>query len=176
MRYFCPGAATPASISYKIGDSPVTEADFAVDAALKTILRAAFPRAGWLSEESEDDPARLACQTVLVLDPIDGTRAFMRGDPCFAVALALLQDGRPVAGVIHAPALGETFAARARRRRDAQRRADPRGARRDAGGRARRRPARLAPGAGDAAGLSLRGGATLPFARLPAGERRGGSP
>jgi myo-inositol-1(or 4)-monophosphatase len=111
LGYFRDGAATPASVSYKAGDSPVTEADFAVDAALNASLRAAFPQAGWLSEESEDDSARLACETVLVLDPIDGTRAFMRGDSCWAVALALLEGGRPVAGVIHAPALGETYAA-----------------------------------------------------------------
>ena len=111
MDYFRAGAATHASVTYKAGDSPVTEADFAVDAALNEILRAAFPHAGWLSEETEDDHARLHRQSVLVLDPIDGTRAFMRGDPCWAVALALLEDGRPVAGVIHAPALGETYAA-----------------------------------------------------------------
>ena len=109
--YFRAGAATSAKVSYKAGDSPVTDADFAVDAALKTTLRAAFPQAAWLSEETEDDPARLACAQVLVLDPIDGTRAFMRGDPCFAVALALLEHGEPVAGVVHAPALGETYAA-----------------------------------------------------------------
>ncbi len=111
MEYFRAGATTHASVSYKVGDSPVTEADFAVDAALKAILRAAFPHAGWLSEETEDDSDRLARDTVLVLDPIDGTRAFMRGDPCWAVAVALLEGGRPVAGVIHAPALGETYAA-----------------------------------------------------------------
>ncbi len=111
LGYFRLGAATPARVSYKDGDSPVTEADFAVDSALKAELRAAFPQAGWLSEETADDPARLTCESVLVLDPIDGTRAFMRGDPCWTVALALLEGGRPVAGVIHAPALGETFAA-----------------------------------------------------------------
>ena len=75
------------------------------------MLRSAFPEAGWLSEESADDPARLARSSLLVLDPIDGTRAFMSGDPCWTVAIALVEDGRPIAGVVHAPALGETFAA-----------------------------------------------------------------
>ena len=75
------------------------------------MLRGAFPEAGWLSEETEDDPARLDKTTLLVLDPIDGTRAFMTGDPCWTVAIALVEDGRPIAGVVHAPALGETFAA-----------------------------------------------------------------
>jgi myo-inositol-1(or 4)-monophosphatase len=105
------GQATRASVSYKPGDSPVTSADLAVDRKLAEVLRAAFPQAGWLSEESEDDAARLARSSLLVLDPIDGTRAFMNGDPCWTVAIALVEDGRPIAGVVHAPALGETFAA-----------------------------------------------------------------
>ena len=105
------GAPTSAAVSYKPGDSPVTSADLAVDRALQPILNAAFPDAGWLSEESPDNPARLSHSRLLVLDPIDGTRAFMRGDPCWAVAIALVENGRPIAGVVHAPALEETFAA-----------------------------------------------------------------
>ena len=111
MRYFRENAQTSASITYKHGGSPVSEADHAVDAALAEILRPAFPHAGWLSEETEDDAARLACESVIVLDPIDGTRAFIKGDPCWTVALALVRRGRPIAGVVHAPALNETFAA-----------------------------------------------------------------
>jgi myo-inositol-1(or 4)-monophosphatase len=111
LRHFRLGAPTPAAIAYKHGDSPVTAADLEVDAAIAAALRPAFPEAGWLSEESEDDPARLGKASLLVLDPIDGTRAFMNGDPCWTVAIALVEDGRPVAGVVHAPALGETFAA-----------------------------------------------------------------
>jgi myo-inositol-1(or 4)-monophosphatase len=105
------GAPTRAEISYKPGDSPVTSADLAVDRALEPILRAAFPEAGWLSEETPDDPDRLSKPRLVVLDPIDGTRAFMRGDPCWTVAIALIDRGRPIAGVVHAPALQETFAA-----------------------------------------------------------------
>ena len=105
------GRQTSARVAYKPGDSPVTSADLAVDAKLAEVLRAAFPEAGWLSEENEDDLARLDKPTLLVLDPIDGTRAYLSGDPCWTVAIALVEHGRPVAGVVHAPALGETFAA-----------------------------------------------------------------
>jgi myo-inositol-1(or 4)-monophosphatase len=108
---FRPGRPTRATIAYKHGDSPVTSADLAVDRQLATALRAQFPDAGWLSEETEDDLDRLERTSLLVLDPIDGTRAFMSGDPCWTVAIALVENGRPVAGVVHAPALGETFAA-----------------------------------------------------------------
>ncbi len=108
---FRPGQQTLARVAYKAGDSPVTSADLAVDRQLADVLRSAFPEAGWLSEESADDPARLEKSSLLVLDPIDGTRAFMRGDPCWAVAIALVEVGRPIAGVVHAPALGETYAA-----------------------------------------------------------------
>ena len=105
------GAPTRATVSYKAGDSPVTSADLAVDRRLAEILRARFPDAGWLSEEGEDDLARLGQNRLIVLDPIDGTRAFMHGDPCWTVAIALVEAGRPIAGIVHAPALGETFAA-----------------------------------------------------------------
>jgi myo-inositol-1(or 4)-monophosphatase len=108
---FRPGGPTRATIAYKHGDSPVTSADLAVDRQLAAALRPQFPEAGWLSEETEDDLDRLNKTRLLVLDPIDGTRAFMRGDPCWTVAIALVENGRPVAGVVHAPALGETFAA-----------------------------------------------------------------
>jgi myo-inositol-1(or 4)-monophosphatase len=111
LRAFRLNAPTAAAVTYKSGGSPVSEADHAVDAALAEILRPAFPDAGWLSEETEDDSDRLTRQTVIVLDPIDGTRAFIKGDPCWTVALALVTNGRPVAGVVHAPALNETFAA-----------------------------------------------------------------
>jgi myo-inositol-1(or 4)-monophosphatase len=59
---------------------PVTEADLAVDALLKRSLRAARPGYGWLSEETPDDDARLSHDRVFILDPIDGTRAFIAGD------------------------------------------------------------------------------------------------
>jgi myo-inositol-1(or 4)-monophosphatase len=111
LRDFREGAPTTARIEYKAGDSPVTEADLRVDAFLKVRLGAAFPAAGWLSEETADDEARLAHAEIVVVDPIDGTRAFLSGDPRWAVALAFVLDGQPIAGVVHAPALRKTFAA-----------------------------------------------------------------
>jgi myo-inositol-1(or 4)-monophosphatase len=108
---FREGQRTSSSVQYKAGGSPVTQADLDVDAFLKRELGAAFPDAGWLSEETADDAARLAHSEILVVDPIDGTRAYVAGDPRWTVALAFVVDGRPVAGVVHAPALGQTFAA-----------------------------------------------------------------
>jgi myo-inositol-1(or 4)-monophosphatase len=110
LGFFRLGAATSAEVQSKIGGSPVTEADLAADALLKRRLRDEFPEAGWLSEETADDAERLARRALLVVDPIDGTRAFVSGDPRWAVSAALVVDGRPLAGVVHAPALGETFA------------------------------------------------------------------
>jgi myo-inositol-1(or 4)-monophosphatase len=111
LGYFRLGAATSAGVHSKPGGSPVTEADLATDALLKQRLREAFPEAGWLSEETADDCDRLGRRVLLVVDPIDGTRAFVAGDPRWAVSAALVIDGRPVAGVVHAPALEETYAA-----------------------------------------------------------------
>lgn len=97
----------------KPGGSPVTDADLAVDAFLTERLRAARPHYGWLSEETADDPARLARPRIFVVDPIDGTTAFMKHRPWFSVALAVVEDGQAVAGVVHAPALSETYEAAA---------------------------------------------------------------
>jgi myo-inositol-1(or 4)-monophosphatase len=111
MAFFRAGERTSARVDYKTGGSPVTQADLAVDEFLRARLGGAFEGAGWLSEETEDDIARLACARVLIVDPIDGTRGFLAGDPRWAVSIALIVAGRPVAGVVHAPALGETYAA-----------------------------------------------------------------
>jgi myo-inositol-1(or 4)-monophosphatase len=111
LGFFRHGAATSAEVQSKVGGSPVTEADLAVDALLKRRLGEAFPGAGWLSEETADDADRLSRRALLVVDPIDGTRAFVAGDPRWAVSVALVVDARPVAGVVHAPALDETYAA-----------------------------------------------------------------
>ncbi len=111
MRYFRPGAATSARIWSKDGGSPVTEADIAVDNFLKARCGDIVPAARWLSEETVDDPARLGHRLVWVVDPIDGTRAFMAGLPDWGVCVALLADNQPVLGVVHAPALEATYAA-----------------------------------------------------------------
>ena len=99
----------------KDGGSPVTEADLAVDTFLKNTLRQARPSYGWLSEESLDDPARLATRRVFVVDPIDGTVAFMKGRPHFTICAAVVENGRPIAGVVFNPAADENFTAEAGR-------------------------------------------------------------
>lgn len=111
MRWFREGEKTSARTEYKHGGSPVTEADFAVDRFLHERLRELFPDAGWLSEETADSPERLAAESVFVVDPIDGTRGFAEGDARWSVSAALVRGGRPVAGVVVAPALGERFVA-----------------------------------------------------------------
>lgn len=93
------------------GASPVSAADIAANNILRSHLKAARPAYGWLSEENEDDDTRLSCQTVFVVDPIDGTRAFIAGKETWCVSVAVVNDGRPVAGVLVAPALNEEFAA-----------------------------------------------------------------
>ena len=111
LRDFRWGGKTSAQVHTKYGGSPVTTADLAVDLYLRERLDAAFPGAGWLSEETADDLARLDMANLLVVDPIDGTRAFLTGDPRWSVSIAYIHDGRPIAGVIHAPALGQTYQA-----------------------------------------------------------------
>jgi myo-inositol-1(or 4)-monophosphatase len=95
----------------KNGASPVCEADIAVDRLLRERLTAAAPDYGWRSEESGDDPARRAAQRTWIVDPIDGTRAYIRGLPDWTIAAALVETGRPVLGVIFAPAEAALFAA-----------------------------------------------------------------
>jgi myo-inositol-1(or 4)-monophosphatase len=72
----------------KAGGSPVTEADMAVDALLRTSLLAKRPHYGWLSEETVDDPVRCERDSIFVVDPIDGTRGFIQGDDRWCVSLA----------------------------------------------------------------------------------------
>jgi myo-inositol-1(or 4)-monophosphatase len=111
MAAYRPGARTSAGVKSKEGGSPVTEADHAVDRLLRAELGALDPAAGWLSEESIDTPDRLERVRVFIVDPIDGTRAFMVGDPRWAVSIAVVDDGVPVLGVLHLPALGRTYTA-----------------------------------------------------------------
>jgi myo-inositol-1(or 4)-monophosphatase len=111
LRDFRFGATTSAPVHAKQGGSPVTAADLAVDRYLSERLRAAYPDAGWISEETADDFSRLDKASLLVVDPIDGTRAFLAGDPNWTVSIALVLEARPIAGVVHAPALEETYGA-----------------------------------------------------------------
>ena len=96
----------------KEGGSPVTEADLAVNTFLHERLTAARPDYGWLSEESADNPARLTRDRVFVIDPIDGTIAFLKNRPHFTICAAVVINGRPCCGVVHNPASDELYAAR----------------------------------------------------------------
>lgn len=90
---------------------PVCDVDLAVDELLHQRLAALLPDAGWLSEETADDAGRLARRRVWIVDPIDGTRDYIRGRDGWAVSVALVEDGRPVLGVLDAPVRGQVFTA-----------------------------------------------------------------
>ena len=92
----------------KGASSPVSEADLAVDALLRERLLA-IRDAGWLSEETEDDPARLQRTEVWVVDPIDGTRAYLAGLAEWVIAAALVRFGRPLVAALYAPVSDELF-------------------------------------------------------------------
>ncbi len=90
---------------------PVTDADLEIDAMLCERLRGDRPSYGWMSEESPPDPARLDAERVFIIDPIDGTRAFIKGEQGFSIALAVVERGKPIAAAVHLPARGETYTA-----------------------------------------------------------------
>ncbi|MFM5931250.1 MAG: 3'(2'),5'-bisphosphate nucleotidase CysQ [Novosphingobium sp.] len=102
-----PGAGHSPDVWEKTPDNPVSSADIAVDNFLKHELGALLPSAGWLSEETADAPARLDGGLAWLVDPIDGTRDFIRGRSGWAVSVALVSSGRPLFGMLHAPARGE---------------------------------------------------------------------
>lgn len=93
------------------GQGPVSDADLAVNRLLAERLRDLRPGYGWLSEEDPDDASRLGAERIFVVDPIDGTRAFLAQEPGFAVALAVVERGRVIAGAVCLPARGETYSA-----------------------------------------------------------------
>ena len=95
----------------KSPNNPVSEADYAVDDLLKERLHKNRPNYGWVSEESEQNKAREGSQAVWVVDPIDGTRAFIQKKPQFAISVALLVDCVPTLGVVYNPATEECFEA-----------------------------------------------------------------
>lgn len=96
----------------KDDDTPVSEADIAIDKALRERLTGARPDIGWLSEETHDDRSRLGCERLWIVDPIDGTRAFLEGRDAWCVAGALVANGRPVAAAVSAPEREEFYHAR----------------------------------------------------------------
>ncbi len=99
----------------KDAGSPVSAADLAVDHFLKRELSALLPAAGWLSEETVDAPERLEGGLIWLVDPIDGTRDFIRGRTGWAVSVALISAGRPLLGILDAPARGEFWSGEAGR-------------------------------------------------------------
>lgn len=107
MRYF----RNDPEVWMKDGASPVSAADIAVDTFLRRTLSAARPDYGWLSEETVDSPERLAARRTFVVDPIDGTRAFIAGRDVWCVSIAVVEGGLPLAGVLECPARAELFEA-----------------------------------------------------------------
>jgi myo-inositol-1(or 4)-monophosphatase len=104
-------AADGFEVHTKADQSPVTSADLAVNQILQARLLEAFPDDGWLSEESPDNHFRLQKSRVWVIDPIDGTKAFIRREPEFCISVALVEDGRPVVAAIYNPSTDELYAA-----------------------------------------------------------------
>ena len=107
-RYF---KADPETWDKGEGQGPVTEADLEIDRMLKAELLSARPDYGWLSEESEDGVARLGAERVFIVDPIDGTRAFINGEKTWSHALAVVEGGAVLAAVVHVPMLGRVYTA-----------------------------------------------------------------
>jgi len=87
----------------KSPNNPVSEADMAVDEFLRTTLMQNRTGYGWLSEETEDHPERLRCGRLWVVDPIDGTRAFLAGGDDWGISVALVENGRPIVAAFYAP-------------------------------------------------------------------------
>jgi myo-inositol-1(or 4)-monophosphatase len=104
-------AAGGFEVHQKPDASPVTSADLAVNDLLQRHLLEAFPEDGWLSEETSDNGARLAKQRVWIIDPIDGTKAFIRKHPEYCVSVALVENGRPVVAAVYNPATDELLTA-----------------------------------------------------------------
>lgn len=106
---FWPGAGNQVKSWEKEPGSPVSDADLAVDAFLKRELGALLPSAGWLSEETGDAPERLNRDLIWLVDPIDGTRDFVRGRSGWCVSVALVSSGRPLIGMLCSPARKEEW-------------------------------------------------------------------
>ena len=98
-------------IQYKkeSGNSPVTAADYEADQYLAKFLGGEFPHDGWLSEETVDTSDRLEKKRVWIVDPLDGTKEFIKKLPEFCVSIGLVEDSIPVVGVIYNPISDEMF-------------------------------------------------------------------
>ncbi|SDE69337.1 3'(2'),5'-bisphosphate nucleotidase CysQ [Limimaricola pyoseonensis] len=107
------GFAAPEIWDKADGQGPVTEADLAVDRMLRDRLGAARPGYGWLSEETSDSPDRLSARRIFIIDPIDGTRAFIEGSRDWAHSLAVAEAGRVIAAAVLLPQRGLLYTAHA---------------------------------------------------------------
>ena len=93
------------------GAGPVTEVDIEIDNFLRTFLLKCEPDYGWLSEETEDNTARLGKSKVFIVDPIDGTRSFIAGDKTWAHSIAVAEKGKPIAAVVYLPRMDLLYTA-----------------------------------------------------------------
>ncbi len=98
----------PFDVEQKGKEGPVTEADRAADELLKRELLA-LESCGWLSEETADNEERLNLERLWVVDPLDGTKEFVKGIPEYTVAIALVESGVPILGLVHNPVTDETY-------------------------------------------------------------------
>jgi myo-inositol-1(or 4)-monophosphatase len=112
-RQWRDGAVPAAKVWEKSKGDPVSEIDLAVDSMLKKRFAAILPDAAWLSEETVDDPVRLAAQRVWLVDPIDGTRDYIKGRSGWCVSVALVDNGVPVFAIMAAPAQSKLWVAKA---------------------------------------------------------------
>ncbi len=113
MHYYRPGESIASSVHLrdKCHNNPLTQADLEADTLLRHRLLDATPHFGWLSEETVDHPDRLSKQWTWVVDPIDGTKEFITGLPQFAISVALVNNGKPVAACIYNQATQELYTA-----------------------------------------------------------------
>jgi myo-inositol-1(or 4)-monophosphatase len=104
-------AATGFDVHTKQDKSPVTTADLEVNRMLRNMQETHFPDDGWLSEESTDDPSRLGKGRVWIVDPIDGTKAYVNKVPEYCISIGLIEAGLPVLGAVLNPSTDELFTA-----------------------------------------------------------------
>lgn len=102
-----PGSGYDLKVWEKAPGNPVCASDVEIDAFLKRELRTLLPAAGWLSEETADAPERLRGGLIWLVDPIDGTRDYIGGRKGWAVSVALVSAGKPLLGMLCAPARDE---------------------------------------------------------------------
>jgi myo-inositol-1(or 4)-monophosphatase len=98
------------TVREKANESPVTEADLEANQCIQTMVRAAFPSDGWLSEETRDSAERLGKRRVWIVDPLDGTKEFIKHIPEFCVCIGLVENGVAILGVSYNPVREELFA------------------------------------------------------------------